>query len=104
VYQSATVDVPNALNPANPNQSGIGSIYPNPANEYTKIDFILTQESAVSISAYSADGRLVYSSGTTRLPQGEHSKAIDLSNFAKGIYMIMLRVDDRVYYGKLIVD
>jgi hypothetical protein len=104
VYQSATVDVPNALNPANPNQSGIGSIYPNPANEYTKIDFILTQESAVSISAYSADGRLVYSSGTTRLPQGEHSKAIDLSNFAKGIYMIMLRIDDRVYYGKLIVD
>jgi hypothetical protein len=104
IYQSAVVDVPDALTPSGNKQKGIGSIYPNPAKEYTKIDFVLDKPAEVSISAYTADGRMIYSSASNYLPKGKHTKGIDLTSFAQGIYMIMLHVDDQIYYGKLIVE
>ncbi len=104
IYQSASVDVPNAINEADKITTGILNLYPNPTSEFSHLEFVCAKKSEVQYGIIASNGRLVYKSPISNLSAGKHSKIVDTSSLSSGIYMLMLSIDGKPYYKKLIVE
>ncbi len=67
------------------------SVYPNPSNGTTTIDFVLDKAASVSIKLYDRNGRMVYTAiPSTPFAAGTHQQKLDLSNLAEGHYFCEL--------------
>ncbi len=104
IYQSAFISVPNAINQNESLQDGIINLFPNPANEYSQLDFYTQNVADVSLSVYDANGRLVMNTPTAKFAAGKQQMNIDTRNYAQGIYFVKLQIDSKLYYSKLIVN
>jgi len=67
--------------------------YPNPFNPETKIRFSLKAESKVAIKIFDIRGELVKKEKEKLYPAGGHEVSLNLSNFASGIYIVTLQVE-----------
>jgi hypothetical protein len=65
-------------------------VYPNPANEYINVSFIVDETQQVKISLRDAAGRVVYNEATDAVA-GFNNLQIDLSNLSKGVYFVQLQ-------------
>ncbi len=104
IYQSAFIAVPNAINQSTGNQDGITKLFPNPAMEYSQLDYFTQNAAEVSLSVYDANGRLVMDNAAHKVAAGNHQTIIDTRNFAQGIYFVKLNIDNKLYYSKLVVN
>ena len=104
IYQSASISVPNAINQNAGPQDGILSLYPNPSQEYTNIDYYLTSSSSVNLRVYDALGQLVFDGKSIKKIAGEHSETISTKNYAQGVYYVQLSIDGKLYFRKLVVN
>ena len=104
IYQSASIAVPNAINQNNMPQNGITNLFPNPANDYSQLDYFTQNSAEVGLSIYDANGRLVNNVNIRIVAAGNHHFMIDTKNYAQGIYFVKLNIDNKLYYSKLIVD
>lgn len=76
--------------------SDVIKVYPNPVNEYFRIEFKdLTNDAELSI--YSLDGRLI-----KQLKLTNDITSIDFSRTKKGCYILKISKDGRTYQGKII--
>lgn len=79
------------------------SIYPNPSNKTTAIQFAVKRSTTVNIRVADILGqnRYEYSSFFT---QGTHQKVINVSDYKKGIYFIAVQIDGCEQTEKMVVN
>ena len=104
IYQSAFASAPNAINQGSQNQDGITNLFPNPANDFSQLNYYTKNAAEVSLSIYDANGRLIKDSAIKKVASGKHRMMIDSRSFSQGIYFIKLNIDNKLYYSKLIVN
>ncbi len=91
-----------------PLTQGISSIYPNPFNPTTKIEYYLTQDNDVAIEIYNVKGQRVNSVNLGRKAKGKHSfvwNASDKSNqtLSSGVYFTKVSIGKDSYFQKMIL-
>ncbi len=83
---------------------GITSVYPNPASEKAMLEYVLSENSDVSIEIYNIIGEIVYSNNKGMLEIGTYNQEINLQNLNRGIYFVKLQIGDSGYTKKLTVN
>ena len=73
-----------------PEEYSIGSIYPNPFNPSTNIEFSIPTQSHVSISVYDIKGVQIASLTNEYYNAGYHSVRWNAHNHASGVYFIKM--------------
>ena len=86
-----------------PEDISILSVYPNPFNPSTNIEFSLSQSSNVFMSVYDVNGRLIKLLINDEFSPGVHSFSWDASNYPSGIYFVRLVSDDISISQKLVL-
>ncbi len=79
------------------------SIYPNPASQLLNISFTINDPQSIEIEILSLNGKVLYSDNLTHF-KGAFLKSLDVSAFAKGIYMLRLKSDQETTVKKLVVQ
>jgi hypothetical protein len=80
----------------------ITRIYPNPTDNILNIELSNAGSQGIEIEILDMIGTLIYQKESTS--SGPHfDEQLDLSGYAKGIYLLKVRQADRVYYGKVVV-
>ncbi len=77
-------------------------VYPNPASDQTFIDLKLTASTDVTVKVVNNIGQIVASNEYLNL-SGNQILPLNTSNYADGIYQVMVKAGDRTYIKKLIV-
>lgn len=78
-------------------------LYPNPASDELIISFETDDVSDLSVEVLSANGQIVYSN-TNSYHTGIYSNRIDVSDFAKGIYILRLRSSEGSAAKKIVFE
>lgn len=79
------------------------TVYPNPAGDFTKIDFTLNQASKAKVDVYDMFGKLVYSVKESDLPAGKNSITVQSNTLTNGMYVLKLTVGNNVISRKVSV-
>ena len=77
--------------------------YPNPASEVVNISFTADKEEDMTIRMMDITGRIIYSTSLTAII-GENQHQINLSDFAKGVYLIGLQNSNGLVQKKMVVN
>lgn len=79
-------------------------IYPNPTSEKITIELYLEKQSEIEVTLSTISGRTILEIENVTEKNGKVSKHISLDqyNLQKGIYIVHIRVDDRVAARKII--
>lgn len=76
---------------------------PNPASDMLEISFGLEQATDVSVGIYSITGKLVGQYEYTQLEGVAHSKRIDVSDFNRGMYILIVKTTEWTKTKKLMI-
>ncbi len=81
-------------------------IYPNPTkgNNFAKIKLATSVSGNADVELVNTNGKIVFSKRVSTLPLGESYLTLPLSNLAKGIYIVRLKINQQINTSKLIVD
>lgn len=77
------------------------NIYPNPASRYCNISFVNPTNGSVTISLYSAEGKLVNTIFRGTLSSGSHEFRIPLRHLDSGLYYCTLMAGEQVTTKKI---
>jgi hypothetical protein len=81
------------------------SIYPVPSPGISTVSFQLAQQSAVSLEIYNWSGIKVQTVLTQQsLPSGKHDYAIGSYSLPKGLYIVHLRVNNRLETRNILIN
>lgn len=78
------------------------SIYPNPTNQLTAVEFNLDAPSNVNIRVIDMLGKQVLTPFAGSMSNGTHKLDLDLSAISAGIYTLQLQIDGKTINKKLI--
>jgi hypothetical protein len=81
------------------NQDIMGSVYPNPATDYTMLNFDMNAYHNLHVQLFNSNGQVMYSSVLTT-----QNQRIDLTNISAGIYIVKVIADEGSMTKKLIVN
>lgn len=84
-----------------PEEFELASNYPNPFNPTTQIPYQLPARAEVDLTVYDALGRRVAVLVEGEQPPGRYVVTVDAGDWPSGVYMYMLRADERVRTGKM---
>jgi len=84
-----------------PTATALNSIYPNPFNPNTTINYSLDSDSYVSINVFDATGRVVAELVNDNVSAGYHNVVWNASNSASGVYFIKMISGNDVFTNKL---
>jgi len=77
--------------------------YPNPADNYTNIEFELPLKSDFTFSVYDLNGKLIYSNEYKQQEQGSHTINYNTTELANGLYFYRVDSDYLKEGGKLLI-
>lgn len=80
---------------------GFSNIYPNPFNPSVTIEYRLADDSAGMLKVYNTRGQLVQ---TIKLPAASHSKVMEATDLAAGVYLFRLETGGKVYSHKAVLS
>jgi len=86
-----------------PAATALNSIYPNPFNPNTTINYSLDSDSFVSINVFDAAGRVVAELVNDNVSAGYHDVAWNASNSASGVYFLKMVSGNDVFTNKLML-
>jgi hypothetical protein len=86
-----------------PSDISIDSIYPNPFNPITTIDFSVSNSSAISINLYDINGHLIHNITEGYYRAGNYSEIIDATNLTSGPYFVRLESNNYSITKKLML-
>ncbi len=69
------------------------TMFPNPTNGKAKLQFMLLEESTVSIETIDTKGSIVGFPLTEKFLEGKHEKEIDLTDQSSGLYYVKLKTN-----------
>lgn len=78
-------------------------VYPNPANQHITLDFEITKRAKVSATMYNNLGQQVAHFDLGECLEGRNQQGIDVSHFARGFYMMRLKIDETFYAIEMIL-
>lgn len=78
-------------------------IFPNPAKDFTLINFQLLEKATVAINVLSMDGKILQSMKENLLP-GKYQRRLNIANLATGFYIIQLITGNKKETIKLVKD
>lgn len=104
VIQSAVIDAPNSISELEQGESHIVNFFPNPANTFANMNYMVTQEGQVEINVYNIIGDLVYTQKAGNKPKGIYSTVIPTHEFNNGLYILKLGVGNTVFTKKFTVN
>lgn len=78
------------------------SISPNPAKDFTKINFNAPQEGNYKLELYNEKGASIFQKNY-ELSSGENSIMLNTGRFSTGSYIVKIKAGDEVLSGKLIM-
>lgn len=81
-------------NPGVPDSHKLYQNYPNPFHPFTTIKFDLPKDQHVKLEIYSVSGQFIKTVIDQTVPAGRHSKIIDASALASGIYLYRLSTNE----------
>ena len=87
----------------NPEYTSIQSVFPNPFNPSTEINYILEKTSDVKISIYNINGRLIVNLVNAMQLEGSHTIQWIPDNLSSGIYLLKMVADNYVVTKKLVL-
>jgi hypothetical protein len=79
------------------------NLYPNPAADYTTLEFELLNDTKMSFEISDVTGKVVYSEALSNLSKGKHSINIDTQTFSEGVYFLNVRTGNNVTSKKLVI-
>lgn len=77
--------------------------YPNPFNPSTTIRFTLPEKSLVQLNVYNILGQKITTLINNEMNSGQHSVVFNGAGFASGIYLYVIKVDDKFYQTKKMI-
>ncbi len=77
------------------------SVYPNPFNNQSRIQFSLSEFTALEIKLYNSAGQLVRQLDAGQYAPGSHTVTLDGTKLASGVYFIRLLTADRIITRKI---
>jgi hypothetical protein len=100
--------IPSAVNAFNTPALSSGiyiKLYPNPARESAKLEIIVDKSYTLQLDLFNQAGQKVKSiSPAESLVPGQTIKSINTETLASGLYHLSIRINDKVYNKKLIVQ
>jgi hypothetical protein len=89
-------------------QTAFNSIYPNPFNPNTTINFTLAEKNDVLIKVFNSKGQLVHQYKQNNMPKGNHQimwngKDMNNKNCASGVYLFRMQIDKKVMNKKALL-
>lgn len=85
-------------------ESGSIRVYPNPASGNARIDIVLSEKQAMSLSMLTLNGQLVRIVGAGTLDKGPHSFEVNCAELSAGVYALILRSVSEFTAMKLVVQ
>jgi hypothetical protein len=80
------------------------TIYPNPADSEIYINFSLPEPSDVGISIINYMGQLILqNSDKKKLDSGSHTIKVLVESLSKGVYLVRININNRVFVKKVII-
>ena len=93
------------LSTDNFNEENSLTIYPNPADSEVYINFSLPEPSDVGISIINFTGQIVLqNSDKKKLDSGSHTIKVALNTLSKGVYLARIKINNRVFVKKVIIE
>ena len=79
------------------------SLYPNPADENTVVNYYLANSSLVKIAIYSVDGRCISPVFSGEQATGNYNLSLNAANLQSGIYLLKMEANGGQEIRKLVV-
>ena len=79
------------------------SVYPNPASNLVNIGFTITEPQNVKIELLSLQGAILHQDNLNYF-KGQYTNTIDVSSYARGIYMLRIKSDKGTTVKKIVVQ
>lgn len=80
-------------------------VYPNPVTENeVNLAFNLSETGFVNAKVIGTDGRTILQSVSKIFSRGANTLTFDTGNLTSGVYFVVLRIDDKQIYRKILVD
>lgn len=81
------------------------NVYPNPAINDLYINYVNANvQSDVEVTVVDLSGRVVYTENIANNGNGEFAKNIDISTFAKGVYIVKVKADNEIVNKKIVIQ
>ena len=80
------------------------SIYPNPANKETNIQFSLAKTSAINLKVFDMSGNDLREIFNGVMQGGDHSMKLNVGQFSKGVYFVRMTTENGFENLKLVVQ
>lgn len=80
------------------------SIYPNPANDESNVNFTLENTSDVEITVTDLSGKVVFTTSLDNAATGQHTVAIPTANLSNGVYVVNYTAGNASTAKKLVVN
>lgn len=90
---------------ASPQKLGIGSVnfFPNPSNGEFDMIFSLYEEGDIDVRIFSSEGQVVYTEQVQGF-SGNFSGHVDISDYAPGIYFLVVQQNDKSVTKKVVLQ
>lgn len=79
-------------------------VYPNPANEFTNISYVLEKQANVLITIYDMNGKLIEVINNSEQSSGPHILRCNLSHMSNGIYSISIESNGKKQIRKITIQ
>jgi hypothetical protein len=77
--------------------------YPNPAHDVLNVEFTSESDETAIVKMIDAAGRLIYTE-SFNATSGANRKSIQVADFAKGIYLIQVEMNNQIEKLRVIVE
>lgn len=81
--------------------NGLVKLFPNPANDFIKIDYNAVGHESVELEAFAVDGKLIYRH--THPVDEEGRILLDAGTWPKGMYFLRLRIGEESFTEKVVL-
>jgi len=106
--QESAINATNMVNSVGVNEVAMTeealSAYPNPTNNQTNVNFMITTASEVKMSVINMLGDVVMNNNFGTLAAGNYNEVVNFSNMPAGLYLVNLNVNGKVSTLRLTVS
>ncbi len=107
-FNESAINVTNVVNTVGVNEVAMTeevlSAYPNPTNNQTNVNFMITTASEVKMSVINMLGDVVMNNNFGTLAAGNYNEVVNFSNMPAGLYLVNLNVNGKVSTLRLTVS
>ena len=107
-FNESAINATNVVNTVGVNEVAMTeealSAYPNPTNNQTNVNFMITTASEVKMSVINMLGDVVMNNNFGTLSAGNYNEVVNFSNMPAGLYLVNLNVNGKVSTLRLTVN